>query len=512
MKISIIKGYSKKVPFHKMTKSVVCLMPSTKFSFILIYVGLALSLTGCKKFVEIPPPTNSITDNSVYTNDATAIAVLTGMYVDMGNSGTGNLFTGNNGISLLAGLSADEFTLYSGVISTIHPRYYRNSLVVNVSPGAGFENWKPLYNYVYRCNAAIEGLKGSTSLTPSIKQQLLGEAKFLRAFYFFYLVNFFGEVPLTLTTDYEANARIARNSKTNVYHQIINDLKEAQQLLTTSYLNATLLTTTTERVRPNKWAATALLARAYLYNGNYADAEAEANALIANNSMYSLLSLNNVFLKNSSEAIWQLQPITTGRNTEDGWTFIIPSTGLTSPSGNQGNPAYLSNSLLSSFEPGDQRRTNLNWVDTVMVGTTKYYFPYKYKSAILNAPVTEYLMVLRLGEQFLIRAEARAQQNNIAGAQSDLNSIRSRAGLPNTLATDKATLLTAILNERQVELFTEWGHRWFDLKRTANIDQVMSVETPKKANGAAWQSYQQLYPLPLGDIKGNLNLQQNDGY
>jgi hypothetical protein len=145
-------------------------------------------------------------------------------------------------------------------------------------------------------------------------------------------------------------------------------------------------------------------------------------------------------------------------------------------------------------------------LNIVTSGTTQAY-----------TKMTEYFMVLRLGEQYLIRAEARAKQGNIGGAQSDLNVIRNRAGLPNTTASDEASLITAILKERRVELFCEWGHRWFDLKRLGKIDEVMNIVTPIKSNGTVqWQSYKALYPLPLGDLFIN-NIQnpyltQNPGY
>ena len=121
-------------------------------------------------------------------------------------------------------------------------------------------------------------------------------------------------------------------------------------------------------------------------------------------------------------------------------------------------------------------------------------------------------MMFRLAEQYLIRAEARAQQNNISDAQADLNKIRTRARLPNTTAADKNSILSAILHERQTELFSEWGNRWFDLKRTNNIDAVMSIMTPKKANGLQWQSYKQLNPLPFTEIQRDPSLLQNLGY
>jgi starch-binding outer membrane protein, SusD/RagB family len=143
--------------------------------------------------------------------------------------------------------------------------------------------------------------------------------------------------------------------------------------------------------------------------------------------------------------------------------------------------------------------------------TGTYYYPFKYKSSVLNSPVTEYLMMMRLGEQYLIRAEARVQKNDFVGAKADINIIRKRAGLANTSANDKSSLLAAVLHERQVELFSEWGHRWFDLKRTGAADSVMSIVTPQKGGGV-WKAYQKYYPIPLSEIQSNPNLNQNLGY
>jgi hypothetical protein len=290
-----------------------------------------------------------------------------------------------------------------------------------------------------------------------------------------------------------------------VWAQIISDLKEAEELLSTAYMDAAAKNPTTERVRPNKFTAAALLARAYLYQGDWVNAEMQARSVIDNKTLYDTVALTDVFLKNSKEAIWQLQPVNNKWNTEDARIFSLTS----SPAGfSQSKFMYLSPNLVSAFENGDNRKTN--WVGTYTNSTGTYLFPNKYKSATLGNPVTEYLMVFRLAEQYLIRAEARAQQDNIGGAQSDLNVIRTRAGLPNTTAADKTSLLAAILHERQTELFSEWGHRWFDLKRTGNIDAVMSVVTPVK--GGAWSTNWQWYPIPLYDLQKDPALVQNAGY
>ncbi|MEP7376046.1 MAG: RagB/SusD family nutrient uptake outer membrane protein [Chitinophagaceae bacterium] len=486
----------------------------------LVALGIcAVCFFSCRKLIDIKPPVSNVNEENVYKSDASAIAVLTGIYLRLGT--TDVIFSGAGGVSTLTGLSADELTLYSGVNDNKLIAYYTNNLSASsVLTNYGSEFWASgagLYYNIFICNAAIEGITKTTTLTPSVQLQLLGEAKFLRAFFYFYLVNLYGDVPLALTTDPAVNAIIPRSPKAQVYQQIIDDLKTAQNLLSPDYLDGGLKAyqnlAGAERVRPTKWAAAALLAKVYLYYGNltndagnFAKAEEQSSIVINNLTYYSLAPLNNVFLKNSSESIWQIQPSNVGRNTEDGITFILPATGPNTSV----NPVYLSNQMLGSFEAVDQRKSK--WVSSVTPtppGTNTYYFAYKYKATVASGAATEYLMMFRLGEQYLIRAEARAQQNNIGGAQADLNMIRARAGLTNTAANDKATLLVAILHERQVELFTE-GHRWFDIKRTKNVDAIMNIVTPLK--GGTWQITDQLYPIPVDDILKNPNLIQNAGY
>jgi hypothetical protein len=484
------------------------------------------SLTSCKKLVEVNPPVTSTTGQSVFSDDATAIAALTGIYGSLSQASF-NSSAALTGLSKFGGLSSDELSLWSGA-GTTDMAYYTNSLAAPFGTGvvAGHEIWNICYPNIYRCNEVIERISNTQLLTSPVKKQLLGEAKFMRAFLYFYLVNLYGDVPLALQTDYKVNGLLARASKQKVYEQIISDLKDAQDLLSPIYLNGQLkpYTGISERIRPASWTATALLARVYLFTGDNIDAEKLASLIIDNSSTFSLSTLANVFLRsglgNNKEAIWQLQPVNTNGatnnqtnywNTEDGRFFVLTA----APAGvNGSHPVYLSASLLSAFEAGDARAVVGNWINKLVVGPATYYYPYKYKIGDpVNATApSEYCTVFRLAEQYLIRAEARAQQNNISGALSDLNLIRARANLPGYTTTDQSQLLNAILHERQVELFTEWGHRWLDLKRTGKVDFVMNIVTPLKSNGDSWKTYQQWYPIPISDIQRNPNLIQNSGY
>jgi hypothetical protein len=146
-----------------------------------------------------------------------------------------------------------------------------------------------------------------------------------------------------------------------------------------------------------------------------------------------------------------------------------------------------------------------NWTASLIYNGTTYYYPYKYKSLVSGANA-EYYTALRLAEQYLIRAEARAQQNNIGGAQSDVSVIRNRAGLASTTASDQASLLLAIEQERRIELNCEWGHRWLDLKRTGRVNAVIGAEK------TTWKPAAALFPIPSAEISNNANLTQNTGY
>jgi len=474
----------------------------------MLLLAVLLFQFSCNKITEVDPPQTSLTSDNVYQNDATANSVLIGLYTSIAISSPlrGQTF---NSISLVTGLSSDELTLYGGVtnVNTNLATFYLNQLSAGSATISAQCIWNDAYSKIYITNIALERLQNSSQLTKSVRSQLIGEVKFLRAFFYFYLVNLYGDVPLALSSDYRINTSLPRTEKSKVYSQIISDLKDAQEALNDNFVALDGKTATNERVRPNKYSATALLARTYLYTGEWAKAEEQSTIIINNSSRFKLTSLDSTFLKNSSEAIWQLQPVNIGWNTEDAKAFILPASGPTSNSA-EGYPVYLSTQIANAFEANDLRK--LHWIGKVMVNGVTYYFPFKYKSAALNAPLIEYQMVFRLAEQYLIRAEARAQLSNLTGAKADLDSIRIRAGLGGIGIGDQTMMLKAIRQERQVELFTEWGHRWLDLKRTGDVNTVMNVVAPIK--GSIWNSNWQWYPIPLYDIVRNSNLGQNLGY
>jgi starch-binding outer membrane protein, SusD/RagB family len=457
---------------------------------VLIYFCSLLILVGCKKFVTVNDPKMQLDNAAVFSSDATAKAAILGIYSRMMVDG-GFAGGGSTSVTFLSGLSADEFRNFQ-VGDAL--QFYTNSLSPNNNTLTA-NLWSEPYQYIYSANAIIEGLEKSLEVSPIVKTQLTAEAKFVRAFCYFYLVNLFGDVPLITKTDFAINASAPKTSKLKVYQQIIEDLLDAKNNLPEDFS-----TFNSERTRPCKWAASALLARAYLFQGDWQNAESEATTIINEESLFHLYSdIDSVFLANSEEAIWQLRPVRPGFNTWEGFVFIINY----AP-----NFVSLSNNLLSAFETGDARREK--WVGQFSEGADTWFYPYKYKIGLGSPTVNEYSTVFRLSEQFLIRAESRAHLNNISDAQADINKLRTRAMLPDVTGGTESTMVNAILHERQVELFAEWGHRWQDLQRTGAIDSVMGSVISQK--GGSWRSDFQLYPIPLQEILNNPFVNQNKGY
>src|ERR1700722_4653049 len=231
---------------------------------ILIWLAapvILIQLMSCKKFVEIPPPTSEVVTASVFDNDANATSAQTQIYSQMVNQSL------SYDLCLQTGLLGDELTSYSA--DPILQEYYQDGMLSKdiILP------WIYAYNYIYEANAVISGLANGNGITVATKQQLAGEAEFIRAFWHFYLTNLYGAVPLVTTTNYSVNGTLSRTPQAQVYQQLIADLKDAQSKLSPNYVDATDTTTTTDRIRPTKWAAAALLARVYLYKGSYDSAE-----------------------------------------------------------------------------------------------------------------------------------------------------------------------------------------------------------------------------------------------
>lgn len=451
-----------------------------------VVVGLLLLLSGCDSFVDIDLPTSQLTSSSVFDEKATANAAMTDVYSKLRDSG---LLTGRaSGMSISLGTYADELDYYGTTLADIQ-HFYNNSVLAR--NGAVAEWWNSSYNIIYSANTVYEGVSASTKLAQADKDQLMGEALFVRGLVHFYLVNLFGNIPYITTTNYEQNQVAQKIAIAEVYNHIIADLEAAKLLLPADYFVG-------QRIRPNKLVASALLARVYLYNGNNEEASNEASAVINENGTYSLVGdFDSAFLAGSTSTIWQLIPQDAGGNTQEGANLIF----------NAGPPTFaaLTNGLMNAFEPGDLRR--MHWVRAITDGSNTWYHSFKYKQHTNTGTTEEYSIVMRLSEMYLIRAEARAKQGFISEAKDDLNTIRNLAGLSGTATNNQQDLLSAILQERRVEFFTEEGHRFFDLKRAGELNNALTSVKP------GWNATEALFPLPENELLRNPNmLPQNPGY
>lgn len=452
----------------------------------LVSIFLLTSLHSCEDFLEADDPFGQIPQQEVFEDEATATAALTTLYAKLRDEVL--LTGGTSGLSIYMGLYADELDLFGTTWVTLNDLYNHQIIASNLTVQ---NNWNNAYNLIFMTNSVLEGLEASASINDDLKNHLRGEALFIRAFIHFYLTNLHGDLPYITSTDYRINKDVNRLPVNQVYEQLITDLSEAKALLNENYIGA-------ERTRANSLAASALMARVLLYMGRWQEAELESTLVINHTGLYNLEPLiENEFLVNSSSAILQFKPKILGGNTQEASTFIFSSV----------PPPFvaLTNNLVEAFEENDLRKSL--WIGELSDGTQTWYYPNKYKESFNTGTSLEYAIVLRLAEQYLIRAEARAQQNNIPGAQQDLNVLRQRAGLENTTATTQNELLEAVLNERRFELFTEHGHRWFDIKRRNVADQILSPLKP------SWKPTNILWPVPEADILLNPNLlPQNPGY
>jgi len=472
----------------------------------IIFIALSVMTTGCNKYLDTPLPAGTISGENTYVSDNSVSAVVTGNLLYLVNSSLFGDGTGAN-LPIITGQYVDELlNLSTG--STNNILFYADA----IQPG-NTAHWSELYNGLFKVNSTLEGIRGTSTIL-YYKNQWLGESYFIRGVLYFTLTNLYGDVPLALTSDYSINNRLGRSPQSAVYQQIISDFQQAQSLLNSGYTDA-YGAATSHRVRPNRYAAMGMLAKAYLYAGKWDSAEAMADSVINNSATYGLASIDQVFKTSSKETIWSMA---LPSNEEHARQYQVYNGGMPNPIVAPNSPGNtysvytaLDTAFVNAFESGDNRLSN--WVRTVPVSGSSpaitYYFPNKYTSP---APGDENEIAMRLAEVFLIRAEARAHLNDIAGAQADLDMVRSRAGLPNTTASDMPGLLDAILRERRVELFTEGCNRFFDLKRTGTIDSVMTAFAPTKGVSAAWSHYMQLFPIPTNDLIQDPNLTPNPGY
>lgn len=386
------------------------------------------------------------------------------------------------------------------------------------------EVWGGLYVGVGRCNQAIENVP-KFSIDNALKNRLLGEAKFLRAFYYFRLVRIYGAVPLiqsVFSSDSvsQITAAYTRATVDEVYNLIISDLQFAIENLPlkSAYSAADI-------GRATKGAAQGSLAKVYMYRKDWANAKAMCDAVIASNE-YSLEPNYAVIWRQSSEdgreSLFEIE----GQNGSEGWgiggVFTHQGARGTVTGGYSGWGFNTPTAdLEAAYEAGDVRKKwtiyhpgDTLW-DGAIVGNDATNPRYNYKIYVSQTKEINYddwssgknIRILRYAEVLLIKAEAENELANTADAKTALNQVRTRAGLANTTAATQGDLRTAIWNERRVELAMEYD-RFFDLVRQGRAGAVMRAAGKNFTDGK-----NELFPIPLSQIlisQGKLT--QNPGY
>ncbi|SEM85893.1 SusD family protein [bacterium A37T11] len=453
-------------------------------------ISVSLMYTSCNKFTEIDAPKNSISRTKVFSSEANASEAVAGLYVQLIRTPANfNIFNGQS--TLMGGLLSDELTYTSLVAGNDVDGLNQNN--ISTTSSLVGSQWQYGYQIIYLANIIMENIAVSNNLSEDFKRQVRGELLVIRAFSYWLLTNYFGDVPLVLTTDYMVNNTLPRSPKSAVYDQMVKDLIEAKGLLSTAYPSE-------GRQRPNLYAAQALLARTYLYKGSWKAAAVEAADVIAEPAYHLETDLDRVFLDNSQEAIWQLGSSNNLKYNPESGLFLVFD-----PSGEPGG-YYLRDQSSDPWEKGDLRKEH--WVLTKIIQGEHYFIPYKYKNRGLpEESNTECYMMFRLAEQYLIHAEALVHLGQLEEALLDLNHIRRRAGLNDLpLTLDETALTSYIAHERAIEYQAEWGMRWFDLNRTGKTLEVLRDIKPTIS------AMDLLLPVPQNEIMANHNLTQNEGY
>lgn len=451
-------------------------------NFILSVIFIPLFLSSCEKMVEVDLPANQIASQQVYADVQTADAALAGIYAGLYSN---SLLSGDR-MGLLLSLYTDDLDFFAPTATNGMMELYSNQLIP--TNAVVYTQWSGAYQLIYSCNAIIEGIERSASVSAADKARIKAEAQLIRSILLYYLQQLFGDIPYPVTTDYKVNQSLPKLARAEVLQKLETHLSESTTVLPDAYRNP-------ERIFLNRKGAQLMLAKVFLEQKRWSEAEVLLKGII-NAGSYSVQNdLSKTFKKSGTHILWQLKPANSGDATKEVvayyFDFIPPYNYALSPD------------LMAAFSAGDLRKAA--WTKPVTVGSNTWYRAYKYKN--LTGNTDEYSIVFRIEEVYLLLAETLARQDRTAEALLYLNPICTRAGLaPVTGPMTEAALLDEIVRESRVEFFTEMGHRFFDLKRADRLNVLVT----KKPN---WKPHFTLWPVPEKELLLNPNLKpQNSGY
>jgi hypothetical protein len=367
--------------------------------------------------------------------------------------------------------------------------------------------WSAVYDCINVCNAVID--RGpAVDMDATLKKQYIGEALFIRAQAYFLLVQDYGGVPLRLheTIALSGNNNLARASTDSVYFQIISDLQTAAASLPPGYSGADV-------GRATSYAAYTLMGKAYLQEGDKADAVTALQHVVFTGTPFSLLpnyaDLWNPATKNSSESIFEIQflpPL----NGSPFWNDFAPAS-LNVPGGNNGgtSPNTPTKDLIDAYETGDTRFAASIGFDA---NSLPYILKFKDPGVAIGNDASNNFPVLRYADALLMMAEALGESTEAYGY---INQVRARAHLGSISSATPGTFIDKLMHERQVEFAFEC-QRWHDLLRLPSAEAISIMNTNLAhefpGQNIVIDAHNLLAPLPNTEGETNSLVVQNPGY
>ncbi len=484
---------------------------------------IASSLWSCEEFLELKPISEETTATA-YDKLSQIEAALTGTYTTFQS----DAYVWNN--VMFQDVRSDNH--YAGGDNASF--YEADYLDVSATNSKVYQTWTNLYNGILKANIVAERVHGVTDplLTETRKNQIIGEARFIRAYHYYNLVNLFGGVPLVLEETSSTDPAVVnkpRATEEEVFEQIIADLEEATELLPDVYGSDASV----NKARASAGAAWALMAKAYAQKPtpDYDKVLECIEKVEASKANYKLIDYTYLFdgaHYNNEESIIEVQWIA-GQNGNWGPQMLLPP----SISGDTWRKFVTpSKDLVAAFDAeGDEIRKNatilfenVSWIDEyygINEPTTdnptpnNVAFGYKWKNASgWSSSDRQYL--LRYGDIVLLKAEALCMTNHLEEAATEVNRIRNRVDLPSLTADQKSSqevLKMNILKERRLELAQE-AQRWDDLVRYGVVVETMNnlVEIDLRSGNPIDYNMTEakiLLPIPQQELDRNPALEQN---